>query len=90
MQYLQKYEVQILDFYTNPRLDPDYGFWNDIFTLTKSVWKHQNYKGDADTRVSAKTKCNDEAATLAHQCEHVGNAWAYTEIKLTLAMKCHI
>ena len=52
----QKYEVQIVDFYTNPRLGPNYGSWNDIFTLTKSFPKDQNYKGDADTHTSRDIK----------------------------------
>ena len=29
----KKCEVQIFEFYTNPRLGPDYGFWNGIFTI---------------------------------------------------------
>ena len=32
---LKSMEGQIQDFYTNPRLAPDYGFWNGKFTLTK-------------------------------------------------------
>ena len=32
----QNMQVKIPDFYTNPRLGPDYGFWNGIFTLTNS------------------------------------------------------
>ena len=30
LKYFQKHEVQIVEFYTNPRLGPDYGFWNGI------------------------------------------------------------
>ena len=37
--FVERYEVQIFEFYSNPRLGPDYGLWNGIFTRPASFWK---------------------------------------------------
>ena len=45
---LKNMKAQILDFYTNPRLGPNYGFWNGIFSLTNSFLNYENFKEDAE------------------------------------------
>ena len=36
LKYFQNYDVQVFDVYTNPRLGPEYGFRNGIFTRSRS------------------------------------------------------